>query len=208
MRVDDSPAGFGLPEWISGPFSRPGEAVAAWLKQNAPALNSWLSELLQEQLTLVLAAAAWFGVVLVAYTLVRLGQKTFLAGRRLFIRLRISSIAFMAYLKGVSLTRLSAVLGAPSRHGVSHEEIELSDLDLVILKRGASLPPGFAISVVDIAQELRERPSRVERSLVRLRQHQLVDPLLGSTDGFNDYRLTDSGAWLVSRQRADEGPVL
>lgn len=208
MRVDDSPVRSGLPEWMPGAVLRPGEAIAAWLNQHAPALSSWLSELFQDHLTLVLSAAGWLVLTVIGYALMRSGQKAFLAGRTLVTRLRISSIAFISYLKSGTLARLPGVLASGSSQGVSHEEIELSDLDLAVLRMSATLPPGYAISVVELAERLRERPSQVERSLIRLRRHQLVDPLLGSTDGFNDYRLTDSGTWFVSRQLAEQGKVL
>ena len=81
------------------------------------------------------------------------------------------------------------------------EEIELDELDHAVLDHAAALPSGHSIAVVELAESLGERPSRVQDSLDKLRSHHLVQPLMGSTDGFGDYCLTDTGSWYVGANR-------
>jgi DNA-binding PadR family transcriptional regulator len=50
------------------------------------------------------------------------------------------------------------------------------------------------------------RPAQVQRSLDKLRKYELVDSVIGSTDGFDNYRLTESGAFfLADWQRRGKG---
>ncbi len=107
-----------------------------------------------------------------------------------------------------ALMRLKRLDWRSNSVGMVQEEVPLDAIDLAVLDHGATLAPGFAISVTDLSAQLSTRPSLVERSLVKLHRHKLVDPLLGSTDGFGDYRLTDSGAWYVAAKRRSEAAQL
>jgi len=69
-----------------------------------------------------------------------------------------------------------------------------------------ALAPGFALSAPELAGQLTMRPAQVQRSLDKLRKYELVDSLIGSTDGFDNYRLTQSGAFfLADWQRRENG---
>jgi hypothetical protein len=85
-----------------------------------------------------------------------------------------------------------------SDNRVSIPEVRFDDLDLSILRTGAALPPGLVLSAPDIAGQLTVRPAQAQRSLDKLRKYELVDSVIGATDGFDNYRLTRSGVALLS----------
>ena len=80
----------------------------------------------------------------------------------------------------------------------SVSEIEFNDLDVTVLQTSAALPPGLVLSAPDLAGKLTLRPAQVQRSLDKLRKHQLLDSVIGATDGFDNYRLTQAGATLLA----------
>jgi DNA-binding MarR family transcriptional regulator len=85
-------------------------------------------------------------------------------------------------------------------------EVQFDDLDLAVLRTSAALAPGFALSAPELAGQLTMRPAQVQRSLDKLRKYELVDYGTGSTDGIDNYRLTQSGAFfLAAWQRRGHG---
>jgi len=77
-------------------------------------------------------------------------------------------------------------------------EIDFDELDLAVLQTGAALPPGFVFSAPDLADKLTMRPAQVQCSLDKLRKYQLLDSVIGATNGFDNYRLTHSGVALLA----------
>jgi hypothetical protein len=81
---------------------------------------------------------------------------------------------------------------------VSIPEVEFDDLDLAVLNTGMTLPPGLALTAAELSGQLTKRPAQVQRSLDKLRKYGLVDDVIGTTDGFDNYRPTRSGAAVLS----------
>ena len=81
---------------------------------------------------------------------------------------------------------------------VSTPETEFDDLDLNVLRTGATLPPGLLLTAPELAGQLTKRPAQVQRSLDKLRKYKLVDSVIGDTDGFDNYRMTESGVHLAT----------
>ena len=81
---------------------------------------------------------------------------------------------------------------------VSIPEVEFDDLDLAVLNTGMTLPPGLALTAAELSGQLTKRPAQVQRSLDKLRKYGLVDDVIGATDGFDNYRLSPSGAAVLS----------
>ncbi len=89
---------------------------------------------------------------------------------------------------------------------VSITEVELDALDIAVLNSGMTLSPGLALTAPELSGQLTKRPAQVQRSLDKLRNYGLVDDTIGTTDGFDNYRLTRSGAYLLSMwQRKGNG---
>jgi len=98
---------------------------------------------------------------------------------------------------------------APKRNREDLESvptIQFDDLDLAVLRSASTLGPGFALSAPELADELTMRPAQIQRSLEKLSINKMLDAVMGSTDDFDNYRLTDSGAaFLLMLQRQDAG---
>ncbi len=83
-------------------------------------------------------------------------------------------------------------------------EIDFDDLDLAVLRSAAARGPGLATSAPEIAEKFRLRPSEVQRSIDKLRRNRMLDTVIGSTDGYGNFRLSPSGMTFVAmwqRQR-------
>ncbi|HSG58573.1 MAG TPA: hypothetical protein VLA06_03505 [Woeseiaceae bacterium] len=83
--------------------------------------------------------------------------------------------------------------------------IEFDELDMAVLRSVSAKGPGFAMSAPDIAEKFTLRPAQVQRSLDKLSNNKLLAAVIGSTDGFDNYRMTDSGLAFMAmweRQQA------
>lgn len=86
-------------------------------------------------------------------------------------------------------------------------QVDFDDLDIAVLKVVAALKPGFATNAPELAQRFRMRPAQVQRSLDKLSSNKMLDPVIGSNEGFDNYRLTQLGnafmaTWARQAQRA------
>lgn len=77
-------------------------------------------------------------------------------------------------------------------------EIDFDDLDLAVLRSAAARGPGLATSAPEIAEKFKLRPSQVQRSIDKLRQSRMLDTVIGTTDGYGNFRLSPSGAAFVA----------
>jgi len=91
-------------------------------------------------------------------------------------------------------------LGISNRRN-SLSATDLDELDLAVLRATAALGPGFAVSAPDLADEFTLRPAQVQRSLDKLSRKKMLDYVIGSTDGYDNYRLTESGNAFVTSCR-------
>lgn len=83
--------------------------------------------------------------------------------------------------------------------------IEFDDLEIAILRYAAARGAGFALSAPELAESFSLRPSQVQRGIDGLAKNRMLDYALGETDGYDNYRLTDSGAAFLGvwdRQQA------
>jgi len=84
--------------------------------------------------------------------------------------------------------------------------VEFDDLDLAVLRQALAQGPGFALSAPELADRFTLRESQVQRSLEKLSRNRMLDYVIGSTDGHDNYRLTDSGAaFFAMYQRQETG---
>ena len=90
------------------------------------------------------------------------------------------------------------------RRPVSIPEVEFNDLDIAVLDFGMTLSPGLALTAAELSGELTKRPEQVQRSLDKLRKHGLIDDTIGTTDGFDNYCLTRSGAYILAMWQRNE----
>lgn len=79
--------------------------------------------------------------------------------------------------------------------------VEFDDLDLAVLRSAAARGPGFTTSAPEIAEELTLRPAQIQRSLDKLRKNKMLEYVIGSTDGFENYRLSRLGNAFMGQQQ-------
>jgi hypothetical protein len=76
--------------------------------------------------------------------------------------------------------------------------VELDDIDVAVLRSASAQGPGFAVSAPELAEQFRLRPAQVQRSLKKLSAYKMLDYVIGATDGYDNFRLTDYGAAYVA----------
>lgn len=86
-------------------------------------------------------------------------------------------------------------------------DVELNDLDIAVLNFGMTLSPGLALTEAEQSGELTQSPEHVQHSLDKLRKHGLVDGTTGTTEGFDNYCLTRSGAYLLTMWQQNSNTV-
>lgn len=91
--------------------------------------------------------------------------------------------------------------------------VEFDKLDIAILKAAVVKGPGFAFSAPELAEQFSLRPVQVQRSLDKLCSNTMITTVLGSTEGFGNYRLTDSGnsfvgMWAQQKPRTVEDSTM
>ena len=83
---------------------------------------------------------------------------------------------------------------------VSREEFD--NVDVAVLRRLFKQGPDMTISAPELTEQLKLRPAQIQHRLENLVHHQMVRSVIGSTDGYENYRLTDSGlAFITMLQR-------
>jgi len=92
---------------------------------------------------------------------------------------------------------------------VSIPEVEIDELDIAVLNSGMTLSPGHVLTAAELSGQLIKRPAQVQRSLDKLRKYGLVDDTIGTTDGFDNYHLTRSGAYLLAvwQRKGNDGQL-
>ena len=85
---------------------------------------------------------------------------------------------------------------ADSGQIVSQEEFD--KLDIAVLRAFFKQGPDNAASAPDLAEKFTLRATQVQRRLDKLSQNQMLCSVMGSTNGYDNYRLTDSGLTFIT----------
>lgn len=88
---------------------------------------------------------------------------------------------------------------------VSTPGVEFDDLDLAVLRAAAAMGPGSAINAAKLAEKFRLRPAQVQQSLNKLSRNKMLDFVVGSDEGFDNYRLTQMGTAFMSTWQRQAG---
>ncbi|MBT8092466.1 MAG: hypothetical protein KJN77_05460 [Gammaproteobacteria bacterium] len=82
--------------------------------------------------------------------------------------------------------------------------VEFDELDMAVLDSVAEQGPGLTLSAPELAEQLSLLPSKIQLSLDKLDRNKMLYSVIGSTDGFDNYRLTEAGATFVSMWQRQE----
>lgn len=77
-------------------------------------------------------------------------------------------------------------------------KLSLNRLDLMVLELAKAAGPGFALSAPELADRMNLRPAQIQQCLDKLSQDNLLDFTLGTTDGYENYRLNDTGTYVLT----------
>jgi len=183
-------------------FVMPGDFVLSWFVVQAPVVASGLgidSDHSAFMMRAVLSLLIWCLLAVAVWKLVRLWQYI---ARIISAAIRTVFFRISQAMRGLK-TRLVCKFRqlVPRRRSSSanaFSEVDLNDLDLAVLRYAVVRGPGFAISAPELAEQFTLRPAQVIRSLVKLQNNKMLDYVIGSTDGFDNYRLTKSGAVFMA----------
>ena len=183
-------------------FVMPGTYLLAWFAAVAPAtalrlgITSGQSDGL---LVLVVSFVCWlllFIAVSVLWRMLRSGLRFVsamvrTAGYRLGIAIRSFKTGFLLKLRSLLLQRRE-----PDK--VDSDAVDFDEWDMAVLDAVSEQGPGFTLSAPELASRLRMRPAKIQERLEKLSRYKMLDSVIGSTDGFDNYRLTEAGATFVS----------
>ncbi len=191
-------------------FVLPGDFLLSQFAAHAPRVAAKLGFVGDDQsdmLLVVLSLLIWFLLAVVVMKILRLWQN--------FVRISSAMIKTISFrnslatrnLKMRLMCRLRRLIPRRSNRVDAVREVEFDDLDLAVLRSTAACGPGFTTSAPELADQLPLRPAQIQRSLDKLSSNKMLDRATGSTDGFETYRLSQSGAFLMAMlwQRKERG---
>jgi len=183
---------------IYGAFVMPGDIVLTMLGVAGDERSA--------SMLFIISLTVWFAVAVAGLIVLKLGQNTarFVSAmfRTVMYRISLSVGSFKTKL----ILKLREIFPKRAARNVNAAPmIEFDDIDLAVLRSAAARGPGFTTSAPEIAEQLTLRPAQVEKSLVKLRHNHMLENTIGSTDGFDNYRVSQMGSAFAlnwSRQRA------
>lgn len=181
-------------------FLSPGNFILSKFVEFAPALSASLGFVDADRsvvLLVLVSTAAWVLLVLVLRGTLKLLQN--------LVRIVSSTLRTLVFRISLALANFKTKLVCKLRQWIprrSHDvaalvEVELDDRDMAVLRSAAARGPGFTTSAPELAEQLPLRPAQIQRSLDRLRGNKMLEYVIGSTDGFDNYRVSQMGAAFV-----------
>ena len=181
-------------------FAWPGEHALLQLGNIAPDLAAYMSTPTNNTTAVViLSLIYWYLVIVLATIFVRACRNVarILTATARTIAFRIILEACNAKTRVVCRLRQRLRWGNAAQDDVEAPSVEFDKLDLAILKTTVVKGPGFAVSAPELAEQFSLRPAQIQRSLDKLCSNAMIATVIGSTEGFDNYRLTDSGNAFV-----------
>lgn len=186
----------------------PGHLILTELERFAPGLVSgWGITVDNSWLLYAVTSLFWLVVVLVIRTVLNFFRNLGIRCRRykdaIVFRLNMEWRFFRK-----NLGRFSTLLSRNRLEEiVEPRHVDFDTLDISILEAIASRGPGFAVSAPDIAEQMGLRPGKIQQHLDKLTRNSMLESVLGSTDGYENFRLTPSGeSFIAMLQRKPAAP--
>lgn len=177
-------------------FLLPGQRGAALLETNLPELaihDVSIGVAGWDPLPLLLSLVFWLLVAAVLLKALRgLSRLPHIVDDRMDgLRLRARLGIYRLTRKAKTLLAWSGFMNEET--SMTADYLDLDDTDVAVLKIARSRCPGLTISAPDLVEQLRSRPVVIQRRLQRLAGYQLLENVMGSTDGFDNFTLTQAG---------------
>ena len=179
-------------------FTLPGSYLLEALTTHAPGIAALLEISNPSDsiaFVIVLSALAWVFTVIGCWGIVTLGRNFYRISEAIIRTLWHRAMQSVGNVRTWVICRYRGLL--PKKTTSSPKvtpQISFDDFDFTVLQAAAERGPGFSTSAVELADKYSLRPSQFERSLGKLNSNKMITTVIGSTDGFDNYRLTDYGA--------------
>jgi hypothetical protein len=147
----------------------------------------------------VISGVFWLLLLIITWRLFRYGQSFFRNLIAVFHTGWYRGRQAAGSLKTLVVCRLREFVPTRRDDGIDAvPEIDFDDLDLAVLRSAAARGPGLAMSAPEIAEKFKLRPSQVQRSVDKLRRNKMLETVIGSTDGYDNFRVSPSGATFIA----------
>lgn len=188
----------------------PGNFILSKFVEFAPALAASLGFVDADRsivLLAIISLSAWVMLILIVRKIIKLLQalSRIVSSTLRMIFFRISQA--LANFKTRLICKLRQLIPRRSHDAGALVEVELDDRDMAVLRSAAARGPGFTTSAPELAEQLPLRPAQIQQSLDRLRGNKMLEYVIGSTDGFDNYRVSQMGtAFVLNWERHAAGP--
>lgn len=196
-------------DWLYAAFVAPGAFLMWTFVETAPATARRFglpADSGDNAALIVISAIAWAMLLLlliIAWRIIRNWIR--LAGAWIRTGLYRITTAVSGYKTRVVLGLRALMPFRQGRVANVSSAVEFDDLDLAVLRSVSAEGPGFTLSAPELAERMSLLPAQIQRSLEKLNHNKMISSVIGSTDGFDNYRLSETGAAFVlmwQRQKA------
>ncbi len=181
-------------------FMTPGEWLASKTIEHAPSLAASLGISAGESSVLaplVLSILSWMIIALLGRRLLYTLRGLLKAIGVIIMRVKFRTlIALHSFTTTLGLESLMWWKDAEPE--VESSKLSLNRLDLMVLKLAKAAGPGFALSAPELSDRMNLRPAQIQECLDKLSQNDLLDFTRGTTDGYENYRLNETGAYILT----------
>ena len=181
-------------------FMTPGEWLASKTIEHAPSLAASLGISAGESSVLaplVLSILSWMIIALLGRRLLYTLRGLLKAIGVIIMRVKFRTlIALHSFTTTLGLESLMWWKDTESE--VESSKLSLNRLDLMVLKLAKAAGPGFALSAPELSDRMNLRPAQIQECLDKLSQNDLLDFTRGTTDGYENYRLNETGAYILT----------
>ena len=146
----------------------------------------------------VLTLIAWTIIVIVGLLLSRACRRLAQQVGSMFRVLLWHTKNFMGSLKTKMLWKYRQYFAHKTTQAETVSQTQFDDMDIAVLASISRSGAGMASSAPDLADKYKLRPAQIQERLEQLAKNHMLRSVLGSTDGYDNYRLTDSGLALLA----------
>jgi len=148
--------------------------------------------------TFVLALVGWTIIVMTGLMLLRLCRVIARQIDSIFRILLWHTRMMLGNLKTRMIWKYREYFPHKAEQTESVSQTQFDDMDIAVLASMARQGPGMASSAPELAEKYKLRPAQIQRRLDKLQKSEMLCSVIGSTDGFENYRLTESGLALIA----------
>ncbi len=187
---------------MSNFFNLPGDYVLKLLAASAPGIASLLGVARPEEsivVTILLSALAWVLACVVLWGSVILVKNLHRITDAIVRTAWYQVVQAGGNARTWAICRFTHLI--PKRRcDDQHEampETQFDDFDFTVLQATADCGSAFTTSAPELASTYGLRPAQFQNSLSKLHSSKMIIAVIGCTDGFDNYRLTDYGAAYI-----------